>query len=100
MKLTRLTRQYTPRTFASVGFLATACSQAISVIVLESFVLGRYLSETVKFMNQDTDARDAKAIPTYFSLVLFAELFGVLVAWDSLRQKNTIQLLGLVLYHL
>lgn len=63
-------------------------------------MLGRYLAEISKLAMRAGSAADNKAIPTYFSLVLFAELFGLLVAWDSLRQSNTIQLLGLVFYHL
>lgn len=41
-----------------------------------------------------------KTIPTYLSLFIFGFLYQLLLAYDSLRLKNTIQVIGLCLYNL
>ncbi|BFZ54706.1 hypothetical protein PYCC9005_001743 [Savitreella phatthalungensis] len=74
--------------------------QTLAVVVLESYVLGRYLTATFDELRHGTIAKQVKGIPTYFALVLFAEFFGIIVAWDSVSQENTIQLIGLAIYHL
>jgi hypothetical protein len=40
-----------------------------------------------------------KTIPTYLTLFIFGFLYEVVLVWDSLRLKNTIQVIGLCLYN-
>lgn len=81
-----------------VAFFAISTVTAVLVMGLEGFIFARYETEVLR-INAKT-GYSSKAIPTYFALVLFAEAFGVLMAWDSLRLKNTIQVIGLCIYHL
>ncbi|CCG83673.1 protein of unknown function [Taphrina deformans PYCC 5710] len=87
-----------PTTRNSIAFFSVTIVMAVLVMGLEGYIFARYEDETHKYDMQDSTS--SRAIPTYFSLVIFAEIFGLLVAWDSLRLKNTIQVIGLCLYHL
>ena len=40
-----------------------------------------------------------KTIPTYLTLFIFGFLYQVVLVWDSLRLKNTIQVIGLCVYN-
>lgn len=39
---------------------------------------------------------DANTIPTFLTLYIFAFLYQLILVWDALRRKNTIQIIGLV----
>lgn len=65
---------------------------------LEGYIFGRYEKEIKNL--RSPSSTNSRTIPTYFALFLFAEFFGLIVAWDSLRLKNTIQVIGLCIYHL
>ena len=41
-----------------------------------------------------------KTIPTYLTLFIFGFLYQLLLVWDSLRLKNTIQVIGLCIYNI
>lgn len=41
-----------------------------------------------------------KVIPTYLTLFIFAFVYQLVLVYDSLRLKNTIQVIGLCLYNL
>lgn len=41
-----------------------------------------------------------KTIPTYLTLFIFGFLYQLVLVYDSLRLKNTIQVIGLCLYNL
>lgn len=41
-----------------------------------------------------------KAIPTYLTLFIFGFLYQLVLVYDSLRLKNTIQVIGLCIYNL
>nr|VWO98830.1 Transcription regulator [Ganoderma boninense] len=45
-----------------------------------------------------TDSR-YKTIPCYLALFILAELFEIFMAYDALRLRNVIQLVGLILFH-
>lgn len=74
-------------------------TMAMLVMGLEGYIFARYISTAASLTNSAISTTSARAIPTYFALFLFAEIFGLLVAWDSLRLKNTIQIIGLCIYH-
>jgi hypothetical protein len=42
----------------------------------------------------------AKTIPTYLTLFIFGFLYQIVLVWDSLRLKNTIQVFGLCIYNI
>lgn len=73
---------------------------ALLVMGLEGYIFARYELEIEKLDDLARSSTSSRAIPTYFTLFLFAEIFGLVLAWDSLRLKNTIQVIGLCIYHL
>lgn len=42
---------------------------------------------------------EVKAIPTYLTLFIFGFLYQLVLVYDSLRLKNTIQVIGLCMYN-
>jgi len=65
------------------------------VLAFEGFVFGRFESSVYN----RTHSPETKAIPTYLSLFIFSHIFQIILAWDSLRLKNTIQTIGLCLFN-
>lgn len=57
----------------------------------------------VQFQFSIVDGKPAipytKTIPTYLTLFIFGFLYQVVLVWDSLRLKNTIQVIGLCIYN-
>lgn len=51
-------------------------------------------------IEDDKSAPLTKTIPTYLTLFIFGFLYQVILVWDSLRLKNTIQVIGLCIYNI
>lgn len=41
----------------------------------------------------------SRTIPTFLTLYIFGFIYQLLLVWDALRLKNTIQVIGLVIYN-
>ena len=41
-----------------------------------------------------------RTIPTFLSLYIFGMIYELILVWDALRMKNTIQIIGLCLYNI
>lgn len=82
------------------AFFSATVVMAFLVMGMEAYIFARYEIEIRALSSTSKTITSSRAIPTYFALFLFAEIFGIIVAWDSLRLKNTIQVIGLCLYHL
>lgn len=52
-----------------------------------------------KFDNQQVNSR-YKTIPTFLTLFVFAFIYELVLVWDALRSKNTIQIIGLCICNL
>lgn len=48
---------------------------------------------------QDQDHPESQTIPTFLTLYIFAFLFQLLLVFDALRAKNTIQVIGLCMFN-
>ena len=81
-------------TRAQRAFIVTLTIQAIVVLVLVSITF-RWVSDSVDF-----DAQRYKTLPCYLALFALAEIFELLMAFDALRLRNIIQLIGILLFHL
>lgn len=81
------------------AFFLASLIMALSVMGLEGYIFARYELEIEHLDSLARTSTSSRAIPTYFTLFLFAEIFGLVLAWDSLRLKNTIQVIGLCIYH-
>lgn len=45
------------------------------------------------------DPNQKRTIPTFLTLYIFGFVYQLVLVWDALRLKNTIQIIGLVMYN-
>lgn len=64
-------------------------------------MVNRYLFIQFQFSILDNKAPIplTKTIPTYLTLFIFGFVYQLVLVWDSLRLKNTIQVIGLCVYN-
>lgn len=68
--------------------------QSVIDIALEAVVLANYASN-INAINCITIT-----VPVYMAIFVFAHLFQLVLAYDALRLKNTIQIIGLCIFNL
>ncbi|KAK5109928.1 hypothetical protein LTR62_006417 [Meristemomyces frigidus] len=93
---------YLPSTRWSWNFMGLAVFQAVVSLALEGYVFGRFQSSLeLSRLNagQETPSQ-ALTIPTYLALFIFGFVYEVILVWDALRLKNTIQVIGICIYNL
>ncbi|RMZ76404.1 hypothetical protein DV737_g4851, partial [Chaetothyriales sp. CBS 132003] len=78
------------------AFLLTTVVQALIVLAFESYVFGRFQSQLHRGSAGLTQAR---TITTFLTLYIFGFVYQLVLVWDALRLKNTLQVFGLVLYN-
>ncbi|KAI0031840.1 hypothetical protein K488DRAFT_51227 [Vararia minispora EC-137] len=79
---------------AQQGFIAASTIAAIVVLAMISITFGfvsRYLPSFGPCAK--------RTLPCYLALFIYAGLFELLMAFDALRLRNVIQLLGIVFFH-
>lgn len=71
-------------------------------ILIQAFVVLAMVAATFAFVNEQVDlqAPQYKTIPCYLALFILAEIFELLMAFDALRLRNVIQLVGILGFHL
>lgn len=74
-------------------FIGTICIQAIAVLAIISIVF--HLVD----QHVDLSSSNYRTIPCYLALFVLAEIFELLMAFDALRLRNVIQLVGILLFH-
>ncbi|KAJ7097943.1 hypothetical protein B0H15DRAFT_1008462 [Mycena belliarum] len=75
--------------------LATRAQRAfILTITLQAIIVLTMVEVKVPF------TEDYKTLPCYLALFALAEIFELLMAFDALRLRNVIQLLGILLFHM
>ncbi|KAK7446376.1 hypothetical protein VKT23_004228 [Stygiomarasmius scandens] len=82
-------------TRAQRAFIATITIQAIVVLVMVAITF-RLVQDKVDF----TSNSGYRTIPCYLALFALAEIFELLMAYDALRLRNVIQLVGILFFHL
>ena len=86
-----------PNTLWTWSFSLVALAQAVISLGIEAYVFG-------EFEDSLTDAADgqsaARTIPTYLAIFIFGFLYQLVLVWDALRLKNTIQVIGICIYNL
>ncbi|KAH9901321.1 hypothetical protein C8Q73DRAFT_677483 [Cubamyces lactineus] len=80
-------------TKAQRAFLLTVVFQAIVVIVMVAIVFGKVADHVDLVLSR------YKTIPCYLALFILAEVFELFMAYDALRLRNIIQLVGILLFH-
>ena len=88
------------------AFFGVALCQAIIALALESYVFGEFQTGILDHTapggsSPDSPTDDAAlTIPTYLALFIFGFLYQLVLVWDALRLKNTIQVIGICIYNL
>ncbi|KAG0707783.1 hypothetical protein DFH29DRAFT_844300 [Suillus ampliporus] len=82
-------------TRAQKAFIITIAIQAIVVITMVALTFGMVRTE----VGSTFEELGYKTLPCYLALFILAELFELVMAFDALRSRNIIQLMGIVLFH-
>lgn len=102
--LARSTGEIFQKKWTRLYFLV-AVIQAILCIVFEAYTFAKFNS-SLKDMTQEPYASNAeikpqlKTIPTFLALFIFGFMYELVLVWDALRVKNTIQVIGLCIANL
>ncbi|KAI0126468.1 hypothetical protein BJ170DRAFT_407068 [Xylariales sp. AK1849] len=87
------------------AFFITAALQAVLCIAFEAYTFAKF-NGSLKDMSQapfNTDPMvqpQLKTIPTFLSLFIFGFIYELILVWDALRMKNTIQVIGICIANL
>ncbi|KAK8239194.1 hypothetical protein HDK77DRAFT_428341 [Phyllosticta capitalensis] len=88
---------YRPNTTWTWAFLLTSLLQAVVALALEAYIFARFqlsLKTNAGLLPQ------SRTIPTYLSVFMFGYIYQMILVYDALRLKNTIQVIGLCIYNL
>lgn len=99
----RGSKMYMPKSFWTWSFALVALVQAVICLGLEAFVFGEFetsLRGAARSANPPVGATGALTIPTYLAIFIFGFLYQLVLVWDALRLKNTIQVIGICLYNM
>ncbi|EEY21103.1 hypothetical protein D7B24_008950 [Verticillium nonalfalfae] len=83
-----------PRAFFLVTLL-----QAIICLVFEAYVFATFQFSLTSDDNPATESQ-RRTIPTFLALFIFGFLYELVLVWDALRAKNTIQIIGVCIANL
>ncbi len=67
-------------------------------MILSSYVFALFQTNLEKSHN--SQSTKSRTIPTFLTLYIFGFLYQLVLVWDALRMKNTIQVIGLVAYNI
>lgn len=76
--------------------MITTTIQAVIVLAIESYLFAKF---QLSLVAGKSASPLSKTIPTYLTLFIFGFLYQLVLVYDSLRLKNTIQVLGLCAYN-
>lgn len=91
---------YVPSSRWTWAFALVAIGQTILLLALEGYVFGEFNASLQNNARaKDQQPNGALTIPTYLSLFIFGFVYELVLVWDALRLKNTIQVIGLCIYN-
>ena len=81
--------------------MSITLAQAVIGVALESYVFAEFLINLNDNPNRDPNDSGTvpRTIPTYLALYIFGFIYEILLVWDALRLKNTIQVIGVCIYN-
>ncbi|KAF9929402.1 hypothetical protein FBU30_001606 [Linnemannia zychae] len=93
------------------ALLLTICIEALLVIIMQTVIVVKYfnaLRDTPiepslgeELLPPYLDNRNqSRSIPAYLIVFVFAQLFQLVLAWDTVRGQNTIEMIGIVIFNL
>ncbi|KAL1952745.1 hypothetical protein VTO42DRAFT_4302 [Malbranchea cinnamomea] len=83
---------YVPNTKWTWSFVIVTAIQACIILAFESYVFARFQIQLQEGASQVTES---KTIPTFLTLYIFGFVYELVLVYDALRMKNTIQIIGL-----
>ncbi|OCT49760.1 hypothetical protein CLCR_07289 [Cladophialophora carrionii] len=89
---------YRPNSKWTWAFSLIALVQAMVVLAFESYVFAHFQIHLESIPNSSGNT-SSRTIPTFLTLYIFGFLYQLVLVWDALRMKNTIQVIGLVMYN-
>jgi hypothetical protein len=78
------------------SFALIAVAQAIIALAIEGYVFAQF---EVNLLPNSRGTSASHSVPTYLALFIFGFLYQLVLVYDALRAKNTIQVIGLCLYN-
>lgn len=91
---------YWPSTFWTWAFFLLALVQAIVCLAIEAYIFGEFEDSLRGPARTSDPPTGALTIPTYLTIFIFGFIYQLVLVWDALRLKNTIQVIGICLYNL
>ncbi|EEH18998.2 hypothetical protein PABG_01317 [Paracoccidioides brasiliensis Pb03] len=85
---------YRPNSRWTWSFVIITCIQAAIILGFESYVFARFQSE---LRGNYGTAATSRTIPTFLTLYIFGFVYELILTYDALRLKNTIQVIGICL---
>lgn len=82
-------------TRAQKAFIITIAAQAVVVVTMVALTFGMVQAD----VGTAFTGLGYKTLPCYLALFILAEIFELIMAFDALRLRNIIQLMGIVLFH-
>ncbi|KAK3071012.1 hypothetical protein LTR53_009433 [Teratosphaeriaceae sp. CCFEE 6253] len=93
---------YLPNTRWTWAFMLVTLCQCIISLALEGYVFGKF-QESLGPGSEAGHGKEAQpstlTIPTYLALFIFGFVYELVLVWDALRLKNTIQVIGICIYN-
>ncbi|KAL3463356.1 hypothetical protein BJX64DRAFT_118468 [Aspergillus heterothallicus] len=83
---------YKPNSMWTWSFAIVALVQAIITLALEVYVFANF---QIQLQPRGEQVTAAKTIPTFLALYCFGFIYELILVYDALRLKNTIQVIGL-----
>ncbi|TWU71603.1 hypothetical protein ED733_003298 [Metarhizium rileyi] len=84
----------------SAAFMGVTTLQAIVCLAFESYVFAKFQTSLGPNVSEDKVQSQYKTIPTFLTLFIFGFLYELVIVWDALRMKNTIQVIGVCIANL
>ncbi|KAF2766204.1 hypothetical protein EJ03DRAFT_185077 [Teratosphaeria nubilosa] len=98
---------YIPTSKWTWAFSGVALGQCIIALAIEAYVFGKFQASLMGAADQANPKNalgqpitGALTIPTYLALFIFGFIYELVLVWDALRLKNTIQVIGICLYNM
>jgi len=83
---------YIPNSRWTWAFVVISVVQSAVTLALQAYVFADF---QIQLNPKDSGATASKTIPTFLSLYLFGFVYELVLVYDALRLKNTIQIIGL-----
>ena len=84
----------------SAAFMGVTTLQALICLSFEAYVFAKFQTSLGAYVHIPMVQSQYKTIPTFLTLFIFGFLYELVIVWDALRLKNTIQVIGVCVANL